>query len=298
MSLLEETLEKWAAPLTKGQEEKCARAVKEVKAAIAEDAKLGAMLQSGLVEVFAQGSYENNVNVRDESDVDVCVLCKQTYRWQPTAMTLEETGGVPATYEFSDYKQDVFKALRDYFGNAATWGNKAFDIKADKNGGVEADAAPCFVYRRYSDDKSGPPVLGTTLRPDDSQTWISNHPRQQREAGDTKNKLTNWRYKKAVRIIKKTNYEMIAQGEWPEDRTASFLLESAVSNLPNDVFAGSLFVPMIQRVLRSLYHVDDEALAWLESNEVKYLFLEGQNWSLGDVRDFAGVAWDFLGLDQ
>ena len=54
MSNLETILERWSAPLTQTQTEKCERAVREIKAAVGAHAFLGKQLSNGVVEVLSK----------------------------------------------------------------------------------------------------------------------------------------------------------------------------------------------------------------------------------------------------
>jgi predicted nucleotidyltransferase len=54
---------------------KCDNAVRAVRKAIDCSDKLN--IRS--IEVFAQGSYANRTNVRKDSDIDICVLCIDTF---------------------------------------------------------------------------------------------------------------------------------------------------------------------------------------------------------------------------
>lgn len=301
---IEDLFEAWSKPLSQAQKEKCDRAVGEVTKAIQDDSKLGPLMAQRRVQVLPQGSYANDVNVSDESDVDVCVLCTDTFIWNaPAGLTLEMLGGIPATYSYDVFKDDVERALVNHFGRAAvTRGNKAFDIKETKLR-VEADAAPCFEYRRYYYAWTNRLEYhsGTALWPDDGYAWIANFPRQQKDRGEEKNARTNWRYKKAVRILKNVRYGMIADDLWDEDRTCSFLLECAIWNQEDEAFSGSSLTPMIRRLLGLLYErtgPQGDADDWFESNGIKLLFKEGQQWTKQDVRDFVEAAWVYLGFNN
>jgi len=292
MTALEQKLEMWSRPLSDAQTQKCERAVREIRTAVARHHYLGAQMQAGVVQVFAQGSYANNINVRDESDVDVCVYYTGSMIQEPS----NAFAGTPALYQYDQLKKDVYSCLVTYFGQSAVkWGNKAFDIKATTNGGVEADVVPCFQYLNYN--APSPPVIGTALRPDQPATWISNYPVQQRILGEEKNKQTNWRYKRAARIIKKLNYEMIAAGAWKEDWTPSFFLESATWNQTNYLFDGSLYVPMTKGLLSAFANsFGGDRSTWLESNGIKLLFRQDRPWSSQDLVSFANAGWRYLGL--
>ena len=75
MKYSEQTLQKWTAPLSQTEEQRANNAIKMIKTAINENENLKSME----IEVFTQGSYANNTNVRAESDVDVCVMLKDIF---------------------------------------------------------------------------------------------------------------------------------------------------------------------------------------------------------------------------
>ena len=82
--------------------------------------------------VFTQGSYRNNTNVRQDSDVDIGILCSDTFFYDvlPTGTTRESLQISSATYDYPQFKNEVGEALVSYFGQGAvTRGNKAFDVK-------------------------------------------------------------------------------------------------------------------------------------------------------------------------
>ena len=100
------------------------------------------------VSVFAQGSYSACTNVRQNSDVDICVRYNATFfTYYPDGMSRETVGNVPGTMAFADFKSMVKKALEDYFGKAGvTRGNKAFEVHANTYR-IDADVVPTFEYR-------------------------------------------------------------------------------------------------------------------------------------------------------
>lgn len=71
----ESTLRSWGFAPSATEQEKAEHAERAVRNAIsASDA-----LNFREIEVFAQGSYKNRTNVRQDSDVDVCVLYKGAF---------------------------------------------------------------------------------------------------------------------------------------------------------------------------------------------------------------------------
>ena len=197
----------WSKPPGKTEQERCDRAVRAIKDAIVADPTLS--IRS--VRTFPQGSYRNRTNVRQDSDVDVCVLCENTFCYDlPPGISAQNAGITPATYKFGSYKNDVERALVNNLGRSKVQrGNKAFDVN-ESSRRVDADAAPCFVYRRYVTSWSGGLQYheGTALIADDTRRRITNFPQQQYDNGVAKNEATNRRFKRAVRIVKKLSHEM------------------------------------------------------------------------------------------
>jgi hypothetical protein len=81
----------------------------------------------------------------------------------------------------------------------------------------------------------------------------------------------------------------------------SFLIESAVYNVPNASFDATTWTGRVQNALAHIYNgtTTDACLTsddWLEVNRVKYLFAPGQTWSRATAHSFADQAWDYLGL--
>jgi len=137
----------WGGPPSATEQTKCENAERAVRKAIDASAKLN----TRSIEVFVQGSYANRTNVRQDSDVDICVLCDDVFF---TDYTLSEglndaaLGYKTAAYTYANFKNDVEAALKDYFGkDSVTRGNKAFDVHANTYR-VDADVVPCLEHRR------------------------------------------------------------------------------------------------------------------------------------------------------
>ena len=147
MNISEENLVSWSKGPGQTEADKCSNAETAVRKAINAREQLAALD----VSVFAQGSYSARTNVRQNSDVDICVRYNATFfTCYPDGMSRETVGNVPGTMAFADFKSMVQKALGDYFGKAGvTRGNKAFDIHANTYR-IDADVVPTFEYRRYT----------------------------------------------------------------------------------------------------------------------------------------------------
>jgi hypothetical protein len=295
----EDTLQSWAKPPAETEQTKCDNAVRAVRKAI--DAS--SALKGRSIRVFAQGSYRNRTNVRTESDVDVCVLCTEVcfvdYALSE-GLTDTDVGLVDHPYMYAEFKSDVEKALRSYFGSAAiSRGDKAFDIH-ENTYRVDADAVACFEHRRYQRYSTGGfyHYSGTEFRPDKGGRVI-NWPEQNYENGVAKNKETGQRFKDIVRILKRLRNKMDDEKIAPAKPIPSFLVECLVWNVPNDRFGHDTYAADVRWALADLFNNTrnvEDCKEWGEVNELKYLFRSGQPWTMEQAHSFTAAAWDYLGF--
>ncbi len=201
----ENTFSSWAQGPSKTEDERCQNAIRAIKNAIQNSEKL----QGRNITVFLQGSYRNRVNARQNSDVDIGIVCFDTFFPEyPDGTTKETFGNISADYHYSQFKNEVQEALIDKFGyQAVQRGNKAFDIMANSYR-VEADVAPFFEHRRYY--KNNKFLSGVELQADNGNRVI-NWPEQHYENGVSKNSKCSRRYKRVVRILKRLGNKMREQ---------------------------------------------------------------------------------------
>src|SRR5258708_15700913 len=196
----------WAQGPSPSEQERCSNAESQVRAAITASPKLSARN----IRVFTQGSYRNRVNVRRDSDVDIGVLCFDTYfpEYPDDNVKAEMRKSVePATYTYSVFKNELEGALVARFGRAAvTRGSKAFDVHANSYR-VEADVAAFFEHRRYT--SASPYLSGVAMIPDDLQPpMVRNWPAQHYENGVAKNDRTGRLFKRVGRMLMAPRSEM------------------------------------------------------------------------------------------
>lgn len=294
----EDVFRTWGCAPSATEKTKCENAERAIRKAIDANDKLSACT----IEVFAQGSYANRTNVRQDSDVDICILCKDVFF---TDYTLSEGMNdavlkyVPASYSYSDFKNDVHAALKSYFGAASVMrGNKAFDVHANTYR-VDADVVPCLEHRRIM-GKSGNNWVeyGTELHPDNGGE-IVNWPRQNYKNGVAKNDATGRRFKAMVRIFKRLRYEMIDNGHKVAESIPSFLLECMAWNVPNKGFGQDEYRADVRYAIAHLWNetrTDEQCSEWGEINELKYLFCPVQPWTREQVNSFLYAAWNYIGF--
>lgn len=289
----ENTLRSWGQPPSQTERDKCENAERAVRKAIAASSALA----TRSITVFAQGSYANRTNVRQDSDVDICVLCRDVFYYDLPAGVLPEAYGITSSrYEYTQFKNEVAAALNDYFGYAAvTRGNKAFDVHANSYR-VDADVVPTFEYRRYTSKRAY--TEGTKFLPD-SGGEVINWPTQNYDNGVNKNQSTGERFKAMVRIMKRLRSEMNEAAIGAAKPIPSFLNECLVWNVSNEGFGHDTYKEDVRYVIAHLWN-DTRAVEscseWGEINELKYLFRGPQPWTREQVNTFLQAAWDYLGF--
>lgn len=288
----------WSQGPSNTEQQKAENAERQIRQAIADDPHI----QSRDIKVFTQGSYRNRVNVREDSDVDICVLCFDTYFPEypddNVKVLLEKTASV-ATYTYSTFKNELETSLVNRFGRSAvTRGKKSFDIK-ENTYRVEADVAAFFEHRRYTSTSRY--LSGVEMIPDDYvPPRIRNWPEQHYDNGVSKNDRTNRRYKRVVRILKMLSNEMSDKGIGAAKVAPSFLVECLVWNVPDEMFERSTYWALVRAALAYLFNntrKDDDCAEWGEVSELKYLFRGSQPWSRQQAHDFIDAAWNYIGFE-
>lgn len=296
----EDTFRVWAKPLSDTAQAKCENAERMIRAAIRESPAF----QQRTIEVFPQGSYRNNTNVRQDSDVDICVRCMDTFFYDfnfAQGYTSTDAGITPSSYQFAEFKNDVEAALVKKFGQrGVTRGNKAFDVHENAYR-IDADVIACFEHRRYTYrrvDGSYHYESGTEFSPDTGPR-IVNWPEQQYQNGVAKNDATGRRFKAVVRVLKSLCNQMAEDGEAAAKPIPSFLIECLVWNVPSNLFGHDSYMQDVREILIYLYNNtkdDSPCSEWGEISELKYLFRGPQPWTRPQANAFILRAWQYLGL--
>jgi hypothetical protein len=298
MNISEETFGIWSKGPSQTETDKCTNAENAVKKAIGSSSDLASLN----VSVFAQGSYRNRTNVRQDSDVDICVRYNSTFFPEyPAGKTGGDYGNISGTMAFADFKNMVQKALESYFGKqGVTRGNKAFDIHANSYR-VDADVVPTFEYRRYTDrknaDGSDHYFSGVAFNPDKGER-IVNWPQQSYDNGIARNTETGRKHKRVIRILKRLRGKMMADGIAEARPISSFLIECLVWNADLEAFSKDSYTAMIRHIIASVWNntrQDTDCTNWVEVNRLKWLFRNSQPWTRQQANAFMHAAWNYIG---
>ncbi len=288
----EETLSGWTKRPSDSEETKLENAVRMVKSAIKDDEKL----KDKRIEIFGQGSYANNTNVRLNSDIDINVMYIDGFHYDlPDNTTIGDFGIVPLQgYTYYEFKNDVENALNNKFGSARVCRDDKCITIEENSYIVETDVVPTWEYRRYN--RGGTYDSGAKFWAD-SGSEIENYPKQHIENGISKNTLTAKKFKRLTRLFRKIRYKMIDDGVEVHSNISSFLLECLVWNVPNEIFnENDNWNDRLKESTRYIYlqtKEKDTCKEWGEVSELLYLFI-GKKWSESDVNEFMLSLWHYL----
>lgn len=182
-------------------------------------------------EVYLQGSYKNDTNIRGDSDVDVVAQLNSTFYSNLSEEQKRQLGLSKATYGWTEFKSEVLKDLIDYYGqNLISEGNKAIKIKAD-SGRLPADVIVCSQYRKYLTVNDNDYIDGMCFWSNGRQ--IINFPKVHYDNGVKKHQDSIRLYKPSVRMFKNMRASISSNG------TPSYFLECMFYNVPNNNFGKS-----------------------------------------------------------
>jgi hypothetical protein len=292
----EETLTNWSKPASETEEQRISNAISMIKDAI----NASDILKNKKIEIFVQGSYANNTNVRAKSDVDVCVMLKSPfYSEYPNGYTRDNYGFSGGTYTFKEFRKDIVNALKNKYGNENIKpGNKSIKMEATSYR-VEADAVPAFQYRNYKINHSLDPekfVEGIKFYSQNKDEEVINYPKFHIENGKLKNADTQRRYKRVARIFKRIRHQMINEGVPVKQCISSFLIESLLFNVPDSYFNDySSWNETVKQII--IYIHNDSKESYREVSNILDLFDDTRKWDIDSVNKFLKQMYDFLGFN-
>ncbi len=221
MNFSEQQLINWSRPVSTTEDLKCQNAITQITAALR--AKFG-----NRVTIFLQGSYRNNTNVRQNSDVDIVMRYDDAFypdlqRLSESDKAIYNAQRTYSGYNFDELKADTEEALRNVFTTSVERKNKCIQVNGNSNR-ITADVIPCFVLKRFSTLQSVE-AEGIKFYSDDNKEIIS-FPEQHYSNGTEKTNQTYRLYKRMVRILKVVNYRLIDDGEIADNLVSSFSLNA------------------------------------------------------------------------
>ncbi|MDE5448867.1 hypothetical protein BAX94_07920 [Elizabethkingia meningoseptica] len=290
MNFSEQQLINWSRPVSTTEDLKCQNAITQITAALR--AKFG-----NRVTIFLQGSYRNNTNVRQNSDVDIVMRYDDAFypdlqRLSESDKAIYNAQRTYSGYNFDELKADTEEALRNVFTASVERKNKCIQVNGNSNR-ITADVIPCFVLKRFSTLQSVE-AEGIKFYSDDNKEIIS-FPEQHYSNGTEKTNQTYRLYKRMVRILKVVNYRLIDDGEIADNLVSSFFIECLVYNVPNNQFISGNYTQTLRNVIVKIYEDMKNNADYTEVNRLFWLFSNRSPRTRQDALVFMQKCWNYLG---
>ena len=225
MPIPESTLSKWS-------HHRAGTAFKQAHVPIREALDAYKGLSQFKYEVFLQGSYKNDTNLGGDSDVDVVVRLASKLKPRVVVFSgeqLQEDGSHRFALErWQSFRDHAMKAMRARFGKAVKCGRKTLKLPKGK---IPADA-DLVVTLSY---KEG---IGFYL-PDEGR-WVVSYPQQHHQRGLKKEKATNERFKRTIRMFKAARNQLVSKRALTKEDAPSYFIECLLYNVPDGLFAPKL----------------------------------------------------------
>ena len=225
MPIAESTLAKWS-------QHQAGTAFKQAHVPILEALEAHRLLSLFKYEVFLQGSYKNDTNLGGDSDVDVVVRLSSKLKPALAHLIgegLEENGSHKFVYQqWNSFRDETLKALRARLGKAAQSGRKTLKIPKGK---IPADADLVVTVSHRE---------GIGFYLSDERRWVVSFPQQHHARGLRKEKATNKRFKKTIRMFKAARNRLVDKGELKKEDAPSYFIECLLCNVPDDLFKPKL----------------------------------------------------------
>lgn len=190
--------------------------------------------------IFLQGSYGNGTCVRQDSDVDIVMICESTFIGKfPEGKSGEDYYFIASDFNILEFKEEFYKFIKtSNFEYKVENHSKCIFFEGNNSSRKDMDIVTSLRYRDYSKDyfNNRDNFVGGSLIVMDNGKEIINYPEQSRINSTVKNKATKYYYKKVVRILKKIKNDMIENAVEGANMVSSYGLECMIYNVPNSIF--------------------------------------------------------------
>lgn len=222
-------------------------------------------------EIFFQGSYENNTNILNHSDIDIVILYKKIFYRNIINFNFENNKNKVIfwsnnqNYFLQDFYLELLNFLKDDSTFLVTNGNKTIKCQIFKSN-FTFDIVCAFEYRLYKNSIYY--VTGNYIYDYENKKYIINFPKISKKNSDNKDIICNGNYKKFIRLIKNLMKNHINENDW----ISSFTLENIVYNVPNKYFCLNKINLRYKFIIKkSIYLIKKHWEKILESNEILFI---------------------------
>jgi hypothetical protein len=260
-------------------------------------------LRGRLVEVYLQGSYKNETNLRGDSDVDVVAQLNSVFHHDVSALSMNEricfeAAYSDSTYDWRQFRADVLATLRAYFGSSKVddTGNKALRVVGQPGSRLDADVLVCLQYRKYryfrspTDQDYVEGVRFFTMR---EGREVINWPKEHYQNGVKKQAQTRDRYKPTVRMFKNARNYLVGRERLAGGLAPSYFVEGLLYNVPATEFQDS-FQSTYLAALRWICQQDLTSFT-CQNQQLPLFGNTPEQWNTDQAIDFISALIDLYG---
>lgn len=228
-------------------------------------------------DIFLQGSYKNDTNLRRDSDVDVVV--QLVVELQPRVVKLsdiqleQDKDHIRSYKRWRSFRKQILEALRAIYGiEAVTSGRKSLKLAK----GILPASADVVVTLRCGN--------GLAFYLPDDHRWVVSYPQQHYKRGLKKEKATTSRYKRTIRMFKCARNHLVENDIIKSKTTSSYFIESLLYNVPDNLFKADYR----QTYSGIVTYLKSANLKQFNSqNGIRQLFGKSKDlWNVGDAQKF------------
>ncbi len=228
-------------------------------------------------DILLQGSYKNDTNLRRDSDVDVVV--QLAVELQPRLAKLtdkrleQDKDHIYAHERWRSFRKQILEVLRATYGTeSVTTGRKSLKLAKGK---IPASADVVVTIRCGN---------GLTFYLPDEHRWVVSYPQQHYKRGLKKEKSTNNRYKRTIRMFKSARNHLVENDIIKSKTASSYFIECLLYNVPDNLFKGDFR----QTYSGVVAHLKSTNLKQFNSqNGLRQLFGPSKDqWNVSDAQKF------------
>lgn len=243
-------------------------------------------------EIYLQGSYVNNTNIQDDSDVDIVIELKSIFSYDIENLNEDERKEFYSKFSNATIKLEEFqkhiKSLLDK--SKYHYKEKSKCLKIVSGTSLNADLIICNSFRKYTKY----PDFNKGIYLKDNTKSIKSFPKIHKENMETKNAHAKL-FKPTVRIFKNFKIELINNHYFPKNDISSYFVESLLFNVPENLFQEKNDEKRVLDICNYLLDKNTDLKTFLTPCGQKKLFgLTENQWTSNNAKKFISYIKYFI----
>ncbi len=245
------------------------------------------------LDPFLQGSYANDTNVTQSSDVDIVIRLVSVWRADKTSLSASdaeryENNTKNCEYKFIWFNQDILECLQSHFGNGFVVNDPKCLTLRKHSKFCDADIIPAFTYKLfglYPSPETEKFKEGICFDTNDGKQII-NFPKLHKQSLIDKSKDTNGNFKETVRMFKNLKDALLDNGKISEDIAKSYYIENLLYNIPNNLFIGTYKEKFLNILEKLINDFNDNSVAKYSCANGVHKLISDTTWQTNFLKQF------------